>query len=132
MSGMPDVEEIRSISQFGISVVTIVFDEGTDIYWARQLVGERLASAARRSPGASARPSWGRSPPAWARSTSSRSRPTRESGVTPMELRTILDWDVARQLLGVPGVIEVNTFGGELKTYQVQLDPDRLARSGSR
>src|SRR5207244_9015659 len=55
---------------------------------------------------------------------------TKESGVTPMELRTILDWFIAYQLRGVPGVTEINSHGGELKTYQVELDPDRLASYG--
>ena len=127
MSGLPDVEQIRSISKFGISVVTIVFEEGTDIYRARQLVGERLAARRRGDPAGvrHARRS-GRSPRRWARSTSSRSRPTKESGVTPMELRTILDWFIAYQLREVPGVTEINAHGGELKTYQVELDPDQL------
>ena len=75
MSGLPDVEQIRSISKFGISVVTIVFHEGTDIYRARQLVGERLGRGRRGDPArATARPRSGRSPRRWARSTSSRSR----------------------------------------------------------
>ena len=75
MSGLPNVEQIRSISKFGISVVTIVFQEGTDIYRARQLVGERLARAAAGDPAGlrHARRS-GRSPRRWARSSSSRSR----------------------------------------------------------
>ncbi len=75
MSGLPNVEQIRSISKFGISVVTIVFHEGTDIYRARQLVGERLDQGRRRrSRPATARPRSARSRRPWARSTSSRSR----------------------------------------------------------
>ena len=127
MSGLPNVEQIRSISKFGISVVTIVFQEGTDIYRARQLVGERLPRRRRgHSPGLRHARAWARSPRRWARSTSSRSRPRKESGVTPMELRTLLDWYIAYQLRKVPGVTEINSHGGELKTYQVEVDPDKL------
>ena len=78
MNGIPRIKEVRSITQFGFSSVTIVFEEGTDIYWARQQVNERLDAGPRRtSPRASARPRWGRSPPGWARSTCSRSRTPR-------------------------------------------------------
>ena len=101
MSGLPRVEEVRSVSKFGLSAVTVVFEDGTDIYFARQLVNERLRGRARRSPRATASPSWGPSPPAWARSTSSRcaasSVPPGEDTqcYSPMELRTILDWEIA-------------------------------------
>src|SRR4051794_24022984 len=74
MSGLPSVEQIRSISKFGISVVTIVFHEGTDIYRARQLVGERLSRAAEAIPPPTELPRSGRSPRRSARSSSSRSR----------------------------------------------------------
>src|SRR3981081_70757 len=126
MSGLPNVEQIRSISKFGISVVTIVFREGTDIYRARQLVGERLGRAAAAIP-----PGYGTPPPgpitaALGEVFQFQVKATKESGVSPMELRTILDWFVAYQLRGVPGVTEINSRGGELKTYQVELDPDRL------
>lgn len=73
MSGMPRVEEIRSVSQFGLSVVTVVFEEGTDIYWARQMVGERLQQAREKIPPGVPSPQMGRSPPGSVRSTSSRS-----------------------------------------------------------
>ena len=128
MSGLPNVEQIRSISKFGISVVTIVFQEGTDIYRARQLVGERLAARRRGDPAglrhADAR---ARSPRRWARSSSSRSRRPRN--------RASRRWSCARSstgssptsCAGCPGVTEINAHGGELKTYQVELDPDKLA-----
>ena len=93
MSGLPNVEQIRSISKFGISVVTIVFQEGTDIYRARQLVGERsVPGRPRRYPRVTARPCWGRSPPRWERSSSSRSRPRRS--------RRSPRWNSARFLTG--------------------------------
>ncbi|MGE5755587.1 MAG: efflux RND transporter permease subunit, partial [Planctomycetaceae bacterium] len=126
MSGLPNVEQIRSISKFGISVVTIVFKEGTDLYRARQLVGERLARAAAAIPRGYGTPTLGPITTALGEVFQFQVKATRESGVTPMELRSILDWFVAYQLRGVPGVTEINSHGGELKTYQVELDPDKL------
>jgi cobalt-zinc-cadmium resistance protein CzcA len=127
MSGLPRVEEIRSVSQFGLSVVTVVFEEGTDIYWARQLVGERLLAARESIPDGVATPKLGpiatglgeiyqfevRSQPGYSHSL--------------MQLREVLEWQIAYQLRGVPGVIEVNTNGGELRAYEVRVDPRRLA-----
>jgi cobalt-zinc-cadmium resistance protein CzcA len=127
MSGLPNVEQIRSISKFGISVVTIVFHEGTDIYRARQLVGERLGKAAAVIPPGYGTPTLGPITTALGEVFQFQVKATKESGVTPMELRTILDWFVAYQLRRVPGVTEINSHGGELKTYQVELDPDKLA-----
>jgi cobalt-zinc-cadmium resistance protein CzcA len=127
MSGLPNVEQIRSISKFGISVVTIVFKEGTDIYRARQLVGERLPRAAAAVPIGYGTPMLGPITTALGEVFQFQIRATKESGYTPMELRTLLDWFVAYQLRGVPGVTEINSHGGELKTFQVELDPDKLA-----
>src|SRR4051794_18955834 len=126
MSGLPNVEQIRSISKFGISVVTVVFHEGTDIYRARQLVGERLGRAASAIPAGYGTPTLGPITTALGEVFQFQVKASRDSGVTPMELRTILDWFIAYQLRGVPGVTEINSHGGELKTYQVELDPDRL------
>ncbi len=127
MSGLPNVEQIRSISKFGISVVTIVFHEGTDIYRARQLVGERLSRAAQAIPPGYGTPTLGPIATALGEVYQFQVRATKESGYTPMELRTILDWFIAYQLRRVPGVTEINSHGGEMKTYQVELDPDKLA-----
>ena len=124
MSGLPNVEQIRSISKFGISVVTIVFNEGTDIYRARQLVGERLTRAAAAIPPGYGTPTLGPISTALGEIYQFQ---IRGKGYSPMELRTILDWFVAYQLRGVPGVTEINSQGGELKTYQVEIDPDKLA-----
>src|SRR4051794_2838632 len=126
MSGLPNVEQIRSISKFGISVVTIVSHEGTDIYRARQRAGERLGRAAAAIPPGYGTPTLGPITTALGEVYQFQVKATRESGVTPMELRTILDWFVAYQLRGVPGVTEINSHGGELKTYQVEVDPDKL------
>src|SRR5207248_2779618 len=143
MSGLPNVEQIRSISKFGISVVTIVFHEGTDIYRARQLVGERLAKAAGAIPPGYGTPTLGPITTALGEIYQFQLRAAKESELTPAErqtrhiwekkdltpmgLRTELDWFLAYHLRGVPGVTEINSHGGELKTYQVELDPDKLA-----
>lgn len=130
MSGLPRVSEIRSISRFGLSAVTVVFDDGTDIYWARNLVNERLQQARENIPPGMGEPQMG--PIATGMSEiyqfEVRSRPGYQFSL--MELRTILDWQIAYQLRSVPGVIEVNTFGGELKTYEVQVDPHKLLNYG--
>jgi cobalt-zinc-cadmium resistance protein CzcA len=127
MSGLPDVEQIRSISKFGISVVTIVFKEGTDIYRARQLVGERLPRAAEAIPSGYGTPMLGPITTALGEVFQFQVKATKESGYSAMDLRTLLDWFIAYQLRRVPGVTEINAHGGEYKTYQVEADPDLLA-----
>jgi cobalt-zinc-cadmium resistance protein CzcA len=127
MSGLPDVEQIRSISKFGISVVTIVFKEGTDIYRARQLVGERLPRAAEAIPAGYGTPILGPITTALGEVFQFQVKATKESGYSAMDLRTLLDWFIAYQLRRVPGVTEINAHGGEYKTYQVEADPDKLA-----
>lgn len=139
MSGLPKVEQIRSISRFGLSVVTVVFEEGSDIYRARQLVGERLSEARGEIPEGYGEPEMGpistglgeiyqfevKGDP-----MCKPGQPDTPDCYTPMELRTTLDWLVNYQLRSVPGVVEVNSFGGELKTYQVSLDAGRLVAYG--
>ena len=127
MSGLPDVEQIRSVSKFGVSVVTIVFKEGTDIYRARQLVGERLPRAAEAIPIGYGNPMLGPIATALGEVFQFEVKATKESGLSPMDLRTLLDWFIAYQLRGVEGVTEINAHGGEMKTYQVEVDPDKLA-----
>jgi len=126
MSGLPRVSDIRSISRFGLSAVTVVFEDGIDIYWARNLINERLQKARANIPPGMGDPQMG--PIATGMSEiyqfEVRAKPGHQFSL--MELRTILDWQIAFQLRGVPGVIEVNTFGGELKTYEVQIDPHKL------
>ena len=126
LSGVPRVEDVRSISQFGLSAVTIVFEEGTDIYWARQMVGERLLIARSNIPPGMGDPEMGPISTGLGEiyQFEVRSKPGHEHSL--MQLREVLDWNIAYQLRSVPGVIEVNTFGGELKTYEVQLDPNKL------
>ncbi|MFO0892234.1 MAG: efflux RND transporter permease subunit, partial [Isosphaeraceae bacterium] len=132
MNGIPRIREVRSFSQFGISGVTIIFEEGTDIYWARQQVGERLVQVRAEIPPEFGQPEMG--PIATGLGEiyqfEVRNAPGRAQPKSLMELRTILDWEVARRLKSVPGVVEVNALGGELKTYQVELDPDLLQARG--
>lgn len=135
MSGLPAVEEVRSVSKFGLSVVTVVFHEGTDIYWARQLVGERLVEAREAIPEGYGEPEMGPISSGLGEifqfevhgePMCPAGGPDTEACYTPMELRTVLDWLIAPKLRAVPGIVEVNSFGGELKTWQVTLDPQRL------
>jgi len=126
MSGVPRVEEIRSLSQFGLSAITIVFEEGTDIFWARQQVGERLVVARDTIPAGVGVPELGPLTTGLGEIYQFEVRALPGYDFSLMKLREILDWQVAYQLRSVPGVIEVNTFGGELKTYEVQLDPDKI------
>lgn len=139
MSGVPKVEQVRSVSKFGLSVVTVVFEEGSDIYWARQQVSERLVVAKEQIPEGYGDPEMGpistglgeifqfevRGEPACPEGG-----PDTEACWSPMELRTLLDWTVATRLRAVPGIVEVNSFGGEWKAWQVTLDPDALVAQG--
>jgi cobalt-zinc-cadmium resistance protein CzcA len=124
MNGLPDVEEIRSISKFGLSLVTIVFHEGTDIFRARQLVGERLVDARERVIQGYGTPSMGPLTTALGEVLQFEVKSTEH---TAMELRTMLEWEIAPQLRQVPGVTEVNVHGGTYKSFEVMIDPDRLA-----
>ena len=134
LAGVPDLEGIRSVSKFGLSAVTAVFKEGTDVYRARQLVQERLADVREAIPPGYGTPEMGPITTGLGEvfQFEVRGTPACEPGkkaagcYSPMDLRTVLDWFVAYQLKSVPGVVEVNTFGGELKTYEVQPDPVAL------
>ena len=127
MSGSPAVEEIRSVSKFGLSVVTVVFEEGTDIFWARQMISERLIAARGEIPPGYGEPEMG---PISSGLGEIYQFEVRGEGYSAMQLRDILDWNVNNQLRSVPGVVEVNSFGGELRTYQVTVDPDRMRAYG--
>jgi cobalt-zinc-cadmium resistance protein CzcA len=126
MSGLPDVQEIRSISKFGLSAVTIVFNDSVDTYFARQLVLERLSQAREQIPENIGSPEMGPISTGLGEIYQYELKATAGSGYDPTALRTIQDWNVRRQLLGVPGITEVNSFGGLEKQYQVHLDPAKL------
>ncbi|MFN3200006.1 MAG: efflux RND transporter permease subunit [Bradymonadia bacterium] len=139
MSGLPHVEEVRSLSRFGLSAVTVVFEEGTNIYFARQMVAERLSEARESIPEGYGSPEMGPISTGLGEIYQFEVRgdpmcptegPDTDECYSLMELRTILDWYVAFQLRPIPGVVEVNPFGGELKTYEAQVDPGRLNALG--
>jgi cobalt-zinc-cadmium resistance protein CzcA len=135
MNGLPGLEQTRSLSKYGLAQVTVVFRDGTDIYFARQLVNERLQQARSRLP-AGIEPSLG--PIAtglgeiffWTVEAKAGARKADGTPYTPTDLREIQDWVVAPQLRGVTGVTEVNTIGGYRKEFQVAPDMDRLAAHG--
>ncbi|MCC6485054.1 MAG: efflux RND transporter permease subunit [Armatimonadetes bacterium] len=129
MGGIPDVQNVRSLSQFGLSQVTVTFDDSVETYFARQLVNERLLAVREQLPHTIAAPQMGPVSTGlgdiYQYSVESQTR-------SPMELRTIQDWLIRPQLRTVPGVAEVNASGGYEKQYEVQIDPQKmLARSVS-
>jgi cobalt-zinc-cadmium resistance protein CzcA len=128
MSTIPEIEQVRSISRFGLSVVTIVFHDDVDIYWARQQVNEKLAEAKNNIPGGLGNPEI--SPISTGLGEIYQyvihAKPGFEKKFNARELRSIQDWIVRKQLLGTPGIAEVNSFGGLLKQYEIALDPDKL------
>jgi cobalt-zinc-cadmium resistance protein CzcA len=123
MRGLPGISEIRSVSRFGLSSVQVYFDEKLDIYFVRRLVMERLPDAEATIPR-------GYGPPEMTPVSTGLGEIYQFEVVDPhrsaMELRSILDWRIAPRLKEVPGVVEVNSFGGELKTYEVQIRPEAL------
>src|SRR5512141_2581844 len=124
LRGIPRVLEVRSLSKAELSQVVVVFEDGADTYWTRQVVFERLAGAREHLPP-------GVEPELGPISTGLGEifQYTLEGeGLSPMDLRTIQDWILAPQLRPVPGVNEVNSFGGEVKQYQVLVHPDRLVK----
>jgi cobalt-zinc-cadmium resistance protein CzcA len=127
MSGLPAVEEVRSVSKFGLSVVTVVFEEGSDVYWARQLVAERLGAAREQIPAGYGDPEMG---PISTGLGEIYQFEVRGPDKSAMELRDLLDWTIAPRLRSVPGVVEINAFGGELRTFQATLDPRKLTAHG--
>ncbi|MBV6458647.1 MAG: Cobalt-zinc-cadmium resistance protein CzcA [Fimbriimonadaceae bacterium] len=127
LSGIPSSTGMRSISQFGLSQITVIFDDRTDIYWARQQVTERLAEAREHLPP-------GSDPPALAPIATGLGEIyyvfVESDRHSLMEKRSILDWQVRPRLRTVPGIIEVNSFGGHVKQYQVLADPAKLRSHG--
>jgi cobalt-zinc-cadmium resistance protein CzcA len=130
MNGIPDVEEIRSVSKFGLSLVTVVFHDNVDIYFARQLVFERLQTAMEDIPPEFGKPELGPTSTGLGEIYQYIIRPKDKSKIQDstslMEMRTLQDWIAKRQLLTVPGINEVNSFGGLEKQYQVLIDPQKL------
>ncbi|GAB4021975.1 CusA/CzcA family heavy metal efflux RND transporter [Spirosoma koreense] len=128
MATLPDLEEIRSISRFGLSVITIVFDDDVNGLLARQQVFERLQQVRSQIPAEAGEP--GLAPVTTGLGEIYqyvlRAKPSYEKRYSATELRSIQDWIVRRQLLGTKGVADVSSFGGYLKQYEVAVDPQRL------
>ena len=135
MSGLPHLEQTRSLSRYGLSQITVIFKDGTDIYFARQLVNERIQEAKERLP-AGVSPAMG--PIAtglgeiymWMVEAKEGAKKPDGSPYTPTDLREIQDWIIKPQLRNVPGVTEINSIGGLAKEYQVAPIPERLASYG--
>ncbi len=135
MAGLPNLQQTRSLSRYGLSQVTVIFEEGTDIYFARQMVNERIALAKERLP-AGLVPQLG--PIAtglgeiylWTVEAAKEARKPDGSSYTETDLREIQDWVIKPQLRTVRGVTEINSIGGYVKEYQIAPDPNRLAAVG--
>ena len=128
IANLPDLQELRSISRFGLSVITAVFDDHVDIYFARQLINEKIREAEEKIPMGIGKPELAPVSTGLGEVYQYIIHPAKgsEGKYTPMDLRTMQDWIVARQLYGTPGIAEVNSFGGQLKQYEVAVNPDRL------
>nr|WP_314495844.1 CusA/CzcA family heavy metal efflux RND transporter [uncultured Chryseobacterium sp.] len=132
IANIPDIEEVRSISRFGLSVITVVFKENIDVYFARQLINEKLKEAAEEIPAGTGTPEMSPVSTGLGEVYQYILHPKKgsEKKYTTCELRSMQDWIVRRQLNGTPGVAEINSFGGELKQYEVAVDPSRLRAMG--
>jgi cobalt-zinc-cadmium resistance protein CzcA len=135
MAGLPNLQQTRSLSRYGLSQVTVIFKEDTDIFFARQLVNERITQARDKLP-AGLTPEMG--PIAtglgeiylWTVEASAEARKPDGSTYTDTDLREIQDWVIKPQLRNVPGVTEINSIGGYVKEYQIAPNPERLASLG--
>ncbi len=123
LNGLPALRELRSVSRYGLSAVTAIFEDQTDIYRARQFVAERLAEAVERIPAEYGRPLMG---PLTTGLGEVYQFTVNGPGYSPMALRTLLQWDIGMKLRAVPGVVEVNIWGGEPQQFHVIVDPSKL------
>lgn len=132
MSNLPGVNEIRSVSRFGLSVVTIVFEDDMGTYLPRQLVAEKLDAVKEEIPEGFGQPSMGPISTGLGEIYQYTLEVEDEfkDDYTPTELRTIQDWIVRRQMAMVPGVVEVNGVGGKIKQFEVAVDPEELNAIG--
>ena len=131
-NNIPGLKEIRSFSRFGLSLVTIVFEDEVDIYWARQQVAERLQQVQNQLPQGMGTPELGPVSTGLGEIYQYvvRAKTGYEKQYDETELRTIQDWIVKRQLLGVKGVAEVSSFGGKLKQIEISIQPNKLDANG--
>ncbi|HMX39955.1 MAG TPA: CusA/CzcA family heavy metal efflux RND transporter, partial [Saprospiraceae bacterium] len=133
MRNIQGLEGIRSVSQFGLSIVTLDFHEGIDLYFARNQVNERLQNIRQDIPQGFGTPSMNPITTGLGEIFQYTIRPTdpADTSWTPLELRTVQDWVVKKQLLGTEGVAEISSFGGYLKQYHVKVDPQLLRATQS-
>ncbi|KMQ68208.1 acriflavine resistance protein B [Chryseobacterium sp. FH2] len=132
IANVPDIEETRSVSRFGLSVITVVFKDKVDVYFARQLINERLKQAEENIPKGIGIPELAPVSTGLGEVYQYILHPKKgsEKKYNAKDLRTMQDWIVARQLYGTEGVAEVNSFGGELKQYEVAVNPNQLKAMG--
>ncbi|MCB0664498.1 MAG: CusA/CzcA family heavy metal efflux RND transporter [Saprospiraceae bacterium] len=132
MGNIPKVEQIRSISRFGLSVITIVFEENADIYWAREQINQKIQKAKTNIPAGYGNPEMGPISTGLGEIYQYVIYPDDgyEEKYDAVELRSIQDWLIKRQLTGLKGVVEVNSSGGYLKQYEVALDQNRMKAFG--
>ena len=132
MSNLPNVEEIRSISRFGLSVVTIVFDDDMGTYLPRQLVAEKLNEVKEQIPAGFGEPTMGPISTGLGEiyQYTLKVKPEYQDKYSISDVRTMQDWIVQRQMAMVPGVVEVNAIGGKIKQYEVAVDPNELKSIG--
>lgn len=132
VANIPDIVELRSISRLGLSVVTVVFKDNVDVYWARQQLSERLKEAEEAIPPGLAKIEL--APVSSGLGEIFQYRLAVEKGYehkfTPMDLRTLQDWTVRREMLGTPGVADINSYGGFVKQYEVAVNPEQLRGMG--
>ncbi|MFT7009903.1 MAG: cobalt-zinc-cadmium resistance protein CzcA, partial [Colwellia sp.] len=126
MYALPDVEQVRSISKTGLSGVTVVFKEGTDIYFARQLVFERLQAAKELIPTGIGTPEMGPNTSGLGQVFQYLLIADKNSGYDSMSLRSLNDWLVKLLIMPVDGVTDVLSFGGNVRQYQVNIEPSKL------
>jgi len=128
VANIPDIIELRSISRLGLSVVTVVFKDGVDLYWARQQLNERLKEAEEAIPPGLAKIELAPISSGLGEIFQYRLSVAKgyEQKYNLMELRSIQDWVVRRQMLGTPGVADINSYGGFVKQYEIAVNPERL------
>ena len=128
VANIPDIIELRSISRLGLSVITVVFKDGVDVYWARQQLSERLKEAEEAIPAGLAKVELAPISSGLGEIYQYRLAVDKayEKQYNPMDLRTIQDWVVRREMLGTAGVADINSYGGFVKQYEIALNPDRL------
>lgn len=128
VANIPDIIELRSISRLGLSVITVVFKDDVDVYWARQQLNERIKEAEEYIPAGLAKIEL--APISTGLGEIFQYKLTVDKGLEhkydPMELRTLQDWVVRREMLGTPGVADINSYGGYVKQYEIAVNPERL------